>query len=435
MTSANVIICDKNNFFYEKIYFSTLFFAVLVFAFSPPASFVVSIFILIFICPVLNDKHKQLLSMVLVYILAAFCLSIANASEAIIYYAESDFTTYYNNYLFFLENGFAVSGFEFGGGAEVGIPLLNYLFSLIIGEPLPYMIKFLYSMGQFSLILLLCFKIQKRHIVSTCELCFLVALILIFVKLGALQNHLRQGFSSLFILLFIFSDKKYKVRYAYFLLATAFHLSAIIILPLVSCILSFERAKMQRFIMWGALLFGGGIYAAFSFIEAYASFFTGPFWGKLIWSVLKFQDKTYVVNSILTNAQVSFFLLLNVALLLFIKGDNAAVIRRSITLSLVIIFSFCYLPGVSRVVSPIYLILTGYYYFLTFRLFFSISTMRIVTLLICCLMQVNWFLSPLYYRDIELFDTTPFYYVEKLFYTQGFKARTYLPSREELIGH
>lgn len=434
MTNDNAIFCDDADFFYERIYFGMLIFAAFAFAFSPPVSFVISIFSLVFICPELNGRYKQLSSMTLMYIMSAFSLSIANASEAIIHYAESDFTTYYNNYLLFLDNGFTLDGFEFGGGAEVGVPLLNYLFSLVIGEPLPYMIKFLYSMGQFFLLLVLCHKIQRHHNFSMVELCFLVALTLIFVKFAALQNHLRQGFSSLFILIFIFSDKKKLSRYGYFLLAIAFHLSAVIILPLMICILSFDKANMQRAIIFGSIFLGGFIYAIFSLIESYTAFFTGPFWGKLIWSVLKFQDKAYVADSVLISVKVSFFLLLNFIILIFLKGTYATVVRRSIALSLVIIFSFCYLPGVGRIVSPIYLILTGYYYFLTFRLCLSVPVRKMVVLLICCAMQVNWFLSPLYYRDIEPVDIVPFFYMEKLFYTQGFKARANLPSRDELVG-
>ncbi|MBL0443184.1 hypothetical protein JEO77_17420 [Aeromonas veronii] len=56
---------------------------------------------------------------------------------------EDDFTTYYSNYLDLLHGNYEAL-FVFGGGIEIGLPVVNYVLSIVVDQPMPYLIQAIY---------------------------------------------------------------------------------------------------------------------------------------------------------------------------------------------------------------------------------------------------------------------------------------------------
>lgn len=393
--------------------------------FVPPLALPCILF-LFFIRYEISESNKKILFFIIM-VLMAFLFFASNSSEANINYQESDFVSYYNNYLIFLKDGFLIDGFEYSLGLEFALPLLNYFLSCILQNPNPFLLKLIYVFLQVYLLGVLLLSIRKQHHLTMSELFLLAACTIVFIKFGALQNHLRQGFSSLLLLIAVFSTSWRSLLY--FLLACSFHLSAVIIYPIVNIIVNGNKFKIPLKSLFVIVSF---LFVLFSsVIINYISLDT-PIIGKLLWSILRFRDETYIIDAIkISLLNIIFF----VTLLFFSKKKSQNDVVGSIKIILVFSVSLGFIPGLSRVLSPIYNILMGYYFWLVFYYSYSAKFTRVLLVIFFIIYQVKWIYSDLYYFDLK--NENSFLYIyNRIFDDYSYEEidRQSLPRLKDMIG-
>lgn len=173
--------------------------------FSPTVSFFISNLILIMLSR-FNFKNKKSYLFFVIY-LNLLSLILIVASFELFKYIEDDFTSYYNDYLMFLNNGFSLDYFEYGLGFEIGVPILNYFFSLIINSNMPYIILSMHVVLMLMLLYYLIYRIAKRHFLDFNSFLLIFVLVIVLFKYGLAFNQLRQAYASIFILIALYSEK------------------------------------------------------------------------------------------------------------------------------------------------------------------------------------------------------------------------------------
>lgn len=339
-----------------------------------------------------------------IFIVYFQCLALiyfsSNSSEANLLYKESDFVSYYNNYIYFIANGFDFAGFEYSLGFEFALPLLNFFLSILIPSPNPYLLKLIYVFLQIFLLAILLLKIKDYHSLSVAQLFTLTLAILLFLKLSALQNHFRQGVSSLLLLIAVFSTGK--KSWLFLILASSFHLSAILIYPIVRAIIHYKRYPLE--LLFVAI---SSAFIIFAPILVNVISYQTPLVGKLVWSILRFADEDNVVKSINSN-------LINIFTFSFLwliaSRTNQNDISRSLRIIVVFLFSLGFIPSFSRILAPIFLVLTGYFFWLVFINSKFKSLLKPFLFFILIVLQIRWINSELYYYDkSQSFDYTYVY--------------------------
>ena len=414
------MIVSSNFIDLKALFFVSIFFSFSIF--YPPVGLV-----LIFLGLLLGFKGININPMV-IFILYFQCLVLiyfsSNSSEANLLYKESDFVSYYNNYIYFIANGFDFSGFEYSSGFEFALPLLNFFLSILIPSPNPYLLKFIYVFLQFFLLAVLLLKIRDYHSLSVAQLFTLTLAILLFLKLAALQNHFRQGVSSLLLLIAVFSTSK--KSWFFYILACAFHLSAIFIYPLVRTIIHYKRYHLE--VIFVAVSFAFIIFAP---ILVNVISYQTPFVGKLAWSMLRFADEDNLVKSIITN-------LINVLTFSFLwliaSRTNQNEISRSLRIIVVFLLTLGFIPSFGRILAPIFLVLTGYFVWLVFINSKFKSLLKPFLFFMMIILQIRWINSELYYYDMsQPFDFT--YVYSRLLDTYPVETinRAALPALDDII--
>ena len=404
-------------------------------SFSPPLAFIVSIFGLALIGFYKTNIDAR--PFFIIFIFGAFFSTlIAASSHPLFLYKESDFTTYYQNYLVFYKYGLTadfLDYFKFGSPIEIGLPIVNYIFSLVIDAPLPYMVKLFHAFLQLSLVVIIVFYISKKYSLQFREMSLLFALIFLFYKFGATLNHLAQGYSSLFIILAIF--KKRYVNF-WFFTAVFFHVSAIVVYPLIRfLVLTKNKRKLIIFNVLSLL----GTLLIFNFLNVASDFVTssGPLFGKLIWAFTKVMDSNKVFESIKAATIASIYLLpimfLNTILILWKKLSLP--LSLNILSMFIFILSFSYLPGISvRVMAPVLTILIGFLYFISMFYLVKFKQFVYIFIFFITFFPINWILkSELYYYNYPLASFKPLYYLDTYFISKTNVNRNTLPSREDIV--
>lgn len=400
-------------------------------AFAPVLAFIASIAGLILIG---NFKCNHLRAYYIIFAASGFISTLISAtSHPIFLYSEADYTTYYYNYQLFLDSGFDTKFFFFAGGVEVGVPLLNYIFSIIINHPMPFMVKLCHALVQTSLLYFCVQKISKYHKLSLKSTAFLLALMLLFFKYGSTLNHLRQGYSSFFIILAFYSQRR---RWLFILLAASFHLSAIVIYPLVKFLLfSRDLKKLKRFSIY-MLLCGGSIYITLEVVSNFILNSNFKLLGKLVWAFRHSIEGDAAADSFKGTlfASIYFFPLLLIGFysVLFYKKSQPFNYNLIAIVSFLISFSF--LPGLSiRVLSSLLLIMMGYFYFLYFHFLINFKQSLTFSFAFLFFFTVNWVgFTPLYFYSYPMFDYKPFYYIPTFMVEKKAIRRYVLPSQLDI---
>lgn len=390
--------------------------------FIPPLAFP---FLLIVFLISYDIDEKSKLILFGIYILAlAFIHFAANSSEGVLLYEESDFVSYYNNYIFFINNGFDSVGFEYSQGLEFGLPLLNYLLSILISEPNPYLLKLIYVFFQVFLLGLLLVTIKRHKSLTGTQFFCLAASVILFLKFGALQNHFRQGVSSLFLLIAIFTDRR-KVL-PYFILSCSFHLSALVIYPITKAIvMNQKRYPLELFFIAISVCF-----LIFAPILVSVISYETPVVGKLVWSLLRFANEEYILQSVkISLINIAIFLIL-----LFFSWKNKQYdVIGPLRIVTVFLLTLGFIPGFTRIMSPILLVLTGYYFWLVFAEGAYRKLFKFFLFCFFIVFQWRWITSDLYYYDYRK-EGDFIYIYSRIFenYSENEINRRSLPSLEDL---
>lgn len=281
-----------------------------------------------------------------------------NNSFHLFYHAGHDFSSYYNNFLRILDREPLIDWFNYGGGVEVLLPLVNYLISFIVTDYHPYPVYYLHSIFQNILLCFLVLIIKKNQNLSWSDSVTLLLFMFIFYRFFAGMNALRQGYASFFILFAYFSSFK-REKILFLLIASLFHITSI---ALYFFIVNINRIRSDNLIrVLFLILIGSG----FAFFVSYISFFfnISIIKQKLIFLIMYTNAdviKESVVNGVKVGGIFSFLILFS---LLSKRKDDSA--KFTVIFVMVLIASIH--PSIFRVLFPIVNVLMGYYFFNVIR--------------------------------------------------------------------
>jgi hypothetical protein len=381
---------------------------------------------------------KAILAIALPFVLLAILLM--SLAEPSLRYAQSDFVSYYNNYLSFLPFGYAgissmaeTKGFAFGGGLEAGVPILHFIFAHIIQTPAPFVVKLFHILLLETLLMVALYGIAKNYKLNVRVFMVFLCFVFVFIKFGGIFNHLRQSYASLIMLIALFSESR-SLKKVLFAVACSFHLSSLILYPFYHWLL-FSRVGFKKIILLVvSLSFLLGALIPFVLEIVVSQFYSSSVADKILWSFFRSQEEESVENHLSSIATRLAYLVPIIVFCVVTKTTHNPVFKISILTS-VVVLSFWFLPSLlTRVFQIIFLILMGYLYFMSFgrrgraSLFSSITV-----ILFLCAHMILWSSNVFYFYEFPEFSSTPFSYVSLLTEESYFIDRWSLPSYEVFV--
>tara|TARA_R110002033_G_scaffold89456_4_gene139627 strand:+ start:924 stop:2231 length:1308 start_codon:yes stop_codon:yes gene_type:complete len=425
--TANVNLHEIN-----KLYVLCFFIIGILFLYAP--FFVYPFCTIILICGV-----KDFSAITVIYMLAIFGISINVASFTQFTYHQADFTTYYNNYLTFVENGIQGDFFTFFGGIELLFPVINYLISIIVGEKLPYLYIMIHNLIQCTILFFVVHCFAKRYNLTLIEFSILLGMVLIFYKYLGMLNHMRQSYASLFILWGVFTRNN-KSKIILLIVAAFFHVSSFIIYPIINFVFNNKSKRIKLKFIVGSIVLSLLIVIVYSSIKTFIySFYTSNILVEKLLFGFQYdfiKDGSYLVSLFVANVKSNIYLILIGLILFFLnivkESNEAKLIFINILCIIIPTLSFFYIAStVNRLFESITVVGVGFICFLCFR--YVSKLFRIVSIAIFLSLVFRWvFFDAQIYNRIDLVGTKPFYYVPLLFTEQEKVERFWLPSLEDI---
>ncbi len=378
-------------------------------AFSPTLSVYFLILFLVF-CnfPENNSAHGLLVLLVFTWVIFN-ALDVVSFENFIL--ASDDFSSYYNNYVNFQMNGFySEAFFEFGYG-EIALPLINYLSSLIIDGYEPYKLKLIYSVLQSFGLIGCCISIAKYYNLSLKQRYLLIAVVIAFFKpLVGIQLS-RQCFSSIFIVLSIFSYNRSK-KISFFLISFLFHSSAIILYPLT--VFLFKKRTKRDFLLTVISALGLYLFFTIAYSILRDSIINIPILNKLDYALRMISEPDKLRQSVITSLLLMIYLTPLILICFYSKKQSYFKFNILIIFTFLIFFST--FPGVNNRIflTQLYLFLGVYYYLIMFHGF---NTYNLYHRLFVALCFTFLFVQSHYGnegRRFSNFDINPFFYMQTL---------------------
>ncbi|MEZ8544023.1 EpsG family protein [Vibrio splendidus] len=368
-------------------------------------------------------------------IMGIFAISLSAASQPVFLFTEQDFTTYYNNYLDFYNYGFSTDFFMFGAGYEIGVPLLNNILALVINGPYPNFYKFFQAFIQCSLVFYLVTQVKKTNNLSYREACLLLGLIFLFFKYPSTLNHLRQGYSSIFILIAVFSTSRFKIVFFVFL-ASIFHSSALVLYFLVRFLLTCRDTVKIRSVCVFLILFSVFLFLALKPLTNFVINSDILVLGKLVWGLEKARSTENIIDNLKFVFAYSMYVFPLIGLILVRKlsGQEPYHFTGNLIMIIICIVAYFYIPAIPvRALSSIYLIFVGYMYFEILKSGFLKEQLFSMILLIVIFFFVRWATSPLLYYNFPFADVMPINYGATFFVESNYVDRHSLPSQNDMV--
>lgn len=423
----SLMSCFKQDSFSHKYGLVLLLFFCL--AFSPLATFFFSMLFMFVTSQ--RGREGQYVQTVLVSF-AVLSLGISSVSLQLFIYEESDLTSYYNAFLQLQKYGLASDVFgRYGFGLEFGLPVLDYLISRVLVYEMPYLYLLTHFCLMAGLVLLIVKRLTSIFGLNLQQSALLLAFMLLFLKFGSLTNHLRQSYSSLFII-FSILEKRWINKFV--LISIIFHLSAIVIYPLVRFLLR-QQSFGQGFKSSGLLIFLALLIQTF-LIPYFDELF---YISELVYYKLKFMHETTLDDS---STMAYLRRLISASLYIIVLIFLGFTINRrlffescgSLISLLCFLAAFSFLPGLAiRLLQPILMIMIGWLFFKVLYLDLNFRYTRQVGLVMLIFFQAKWlFLNEGYYDRISEGHYIPFYYVADIFEEVGPINRQHLPSLQDI---
>ena len=409
--------------------YGLVFFLFFCLAFSPLATFFFSMLFMFITSQ--GGREGQYVQTVLAFF-AILSLGISSVSLQLFIYEESDLTTYYNGFLQLQKYGVASDVFgSYGFGLEFGLPVLDYLISRVLVYEMPYLYLLTHFCLMAGLVLLIVKRLTSIFGLNLQQSALLLAFMLLFLKFGSLTNHLRQSYSSLFILLAVLENKWFN---KFVFISIIFHLSAVLIYPLVHFLL--RPQSLGQGIKNSLLFIFISILIQSFLLPSFDELFSIS---ELFYSKLKFMHETSLDDtSTIVYMRRVFSASLYIVVLIFLglMINRRLFLERCGFLITILCFlaAFSFFPGLAiRLLQPILSIMTGWLFFKVLYLDVNFKYTRQVGLVMLCLFQAKWlFLNEGYYDRISEGHYIPFYYVADIFEQVGPVNRQDLPSLHDI---
>ncbi|HDM8043603.1 TPA: EpsG family protein [Vibrio campbellii] len=403
----------------QAIVLSGLSFSLVSLMYAPIFSFVfLPIFFLFLSGAYIERKLAIFFSFLVLYLTS---LLLVELSRAQLIFNNDDFVYYYNYYLDFIKQRGDTRSYGGSVVLEPGLIVLNYFFSFFIDNS-PYIYKAAHVTLQSILLCLCVVSIGRYYRLSDSEFILLFTLVLVFYEYGYSFHILRQGYASFFVVLAVFSRSKLS-KIVLVTLAICFHVTSIIIFPLVNFLVKNEQSKhRQRFIYM--LLFGSSVLLVIlGFLSGVAS--SNPLLMKLLVAYYKF-------DGFFSALLLSFKNNLNILLLFFFLFSISFIFKKRVyykNLVPIVVFMFTIglFPSFNRLIYPISNILVGYLFFFYLNYKNKIINGHFFYLLCFYLIVLRLILNDgLFYR-FEPVSTSAFYYMESISESAGWHNRALMP--------
>lgn len=383
----------------------------LIFFISPLLAFFTTLFISsIYAIPKLTLTEGRGLFF-LISILSIVSLAVFTASFELFGTSGHDFASYYNNYIFILEGRDYSQWFAYGGGIEFGLPILNYLISLLVDAPKPFMVFFIHSLLFNALFVLLVSKLCKYEQVSGSRVILLLILSFLYFRFYTNLNAIRQGYSSFFILFAFFSSAK-SMRLFWLVIASIFHLSAIPVYFLLRYVMqinakNFYQNVSKIFIFFTLLIIS--IYVLLNFT------ITSVLSDKLVFLVKNLTNEAMISMTVSAALKINACYL--VAFVLSLNSDDKG-LKFKLLILMVLTTLASPFSTFLRLLYPFSNFLQGY--FIYKALSGKSKLLSIFVIVISIIISVGLLIrNPMYNSSFPVVGDSPLYFIDVLESEQG----------------
>lgn len=401
MTNFFKVIGEYRPFFLH----SCIFLFLVALLISSPA---ITLFLTGLILAIQNKSRDIVLIQSYSLIFVIFGLSLMMTTEPTLKFFEQDFFLYYKNYLDFLYDVNQDEKFRWGGGFEVGVPILNLIYSKIIGGPYPFILKFLHAL---NIVILMCAVVIffQRHFNINQKYFFLVLIsFIIFFKFGSAFNALRQTYATLFLLLSVFAYTK-GTKLLFFIIATLFHISSIFLLPIVIFFMKRRSLKSYTILFIAPLLIALFILLnsnwivnlfltqSFLFSDQLSFFFARSFLN---------EAEEFSTSSYLTTIATRFIYFIPLLFgSLFISAATKSLNYGLFCLILLYLVSITFfVPGlVIRIFHVFFVISLGLIYFLAFQKDANFTLYNHFACILWIIVFLNWSSNDFFFFELNYF--------------------------------
>lgn len=420
------MIFSKNRPRIQSIIFLSFVLGVALIAYSPLLSNVLLAFLLPFLLFVRKKRDFTFLFFILT--LYIFSFSVLDLSLPSYQYAEQDFSSYYNNYLLVLNGEYSSAFTRFAGGFEFGLPLFHFFLSLS-GSSSYEFLNYSYIISIYIGVVFLIYKIYRKLELSVHEFIVLIVCTFVFLKTPTIINHLRQGYSSIFLLCALFSLTA-RGRLFFLSIATVFHSSAIVIFPLIFVLTKITKDNFKiviSLILFSFFLLGLSMQFIINYID-YNSYFV---LGKLLVAADLYRDADLINHYLFRGLTYAIYLLPLVVLGLFryrpgrFSNDYYYMMVTLFIIQCVI--SFVPIVG-TRLFESIFSIMVGFYYFTIIYSFKNTFHFFILLIVFSLVLVAFRLVHPFSYSAFPGFNSDPFLFYNNYFNDNGFINRDALPS-------
>ena len=396
--------------------------------FFPALSNLLAVFVLVL------SIHGRYAKGIIVFSVFLFLLSLSinAASYSQFLYHESDFTSYYNNFLSF-NGGIKGDWFVYSGGIEVGLPLVNYILSFFIDNK-PYLFLLTHLLIQTSLLIYFSSIVKARFNLSLFEFSVLLGFMFTFYKYLGMLNHMRQSYASLCILIALFTSGK--KRNSFLLLSVIFHISTIVVYPLAYLIFISNNMKLKKKVIILSLPSALMFFFAFDFFGG-ISLIDNFLLEKLLFTFRERDDDTAYISSVLYSfIKVVYLIPLFFLNEVYSRRDFKYGFRLSLLCVIIPVLALSFLPSfISRIYEVVLITSCGlmYFYFYINALNNGRAMVRLVVVLFLLILNARWFFGDgSFYARYPLFSNEPFYYVEPILEESSKVSRFSLPSINDI---
>ncbi|HFU3231661.1 TPA: EpsG family protein, partial [Proteus mirabilis] len=187
---------------------------------------------------------------------------------------SDDFSSYYNNFLYFLDsnykNGFNEYNYEFL------FPSLNLVLSKFIYGKFPYLMKLGHIIINLLLLFITIIYVSKKEKIKINDFLLFTCCIMIFYKLPQQMHLMRQGYACYFIIMALFSNKICS-KLIFIIIGSFFHLSTPIIYLIINAL---SKINNKKKLIAYTLLFAS-TFLLFYYLSKQKIFFHFPLLNKL----------------------------------------------------------------------------------------------------------------------------------------------------------
>ncbi|WP_336140106.1 EpsG family protein [Acinetobacter ursingii] len=391
----------KSKFYFEdNVYlFSKIFFIIaiaLTLPFFPLLSFIFCFIYLLFLY-----NSDDLLLNVTVFLISIFNFLVINNSRGFVEELQLDLGIYYDVFLDIQRYGLSQVEILFGGGWEVGWPIIFDILSFF--HLSPYDIVFINNFLAMSLCLAWLYCYGFKYIDKSYKGVLFASFILFFSI--ATTSFLQRQALSTGILLFAVSNIKQPKKYILIvLLASFFHLSAILIGGLYY-LFSKIKVNFRNFLLFffGVLFFRLFFYFIIKILVSIPA---------LSFLAIKFG---YYADVEFQIASLRFpIIIFPLLVYLFYRNPfNDEILRRVVFYSCCSYYVLLGIPLLSERINFLILMMYGFYVFMCFKKDIRFYYVLIILYFIYFILDKGWLANGIYsyWVRYDFLNLTPFYYL------------------------